>query len=131
MYKAKAASKHLIRSEGGPCIRTKYTVSLYHFGEKLRPEHIPARITSLAQLQVAIRCVLLALQELRAANFAHTDVWWPDVIKCNNAFCLTDLETAVELGCKWSDAKHAPKHICWPDKILTRGKYTEKSDLKR
>ena len=130
MYKAIAGSKHLIRSEGGPYIRTKYTVSLYPFGEQLWPEHIPARITSLAQLQAAIRCVLLALKDLQAAKFAHTDIRWPNVIKCsNNAFCLIDLETAVELGCKWDDAKHGPKRICWPDKILTRGKYTEKSDL--
>ena len=130
MYKATAASKHLIRSEGGPYIRTKYTVSLYPFGEQLWPENIPARITSLAQLQAAIRCILLGLKDLHAANFAHTDIRWPNVIKCsNNAFCLIDLETAVELGCKWSDAKHGPKRICWPDKILTRGKYTEKSDL--
>ena len=45
MYKATAASKHLIRSRGGPYIRTKYTVSLYTFGEQLWPENIPARIT--------------------------------------------------------------------------------------
>ena len=85
---------------------------------------------SLAQLQAAIRCVLLALKDLHAANFAHTDIRWPHVIKCsNNAFCLIDLEAAVELGCKWNDAKHGPRRICWPDKILTRGKYTERSDL--
>ncbi|KAL3145836.1 hypothetical protein ABBQ38_015209 [Trebouxia sp. C0009 RCD-2024] len=48
MYKATAASKHLIRSKGGPYIRTKYTVSLYPFGEQLWPENLPARITSLA-----------------------------------------------------------------------------------
>ena len=54
------------------------------------------------------------------------------MIKCSNsinAFCLIDLDTAVELGCKWNDAKHGPMRICWPDTILTRGKYTEKSDL--
>ena len=130
MYKATAASKHLIRSKGGPHIRTKYTVSLYPFGEQLWPEDIPARITSLAQLHTAIRCILLALKDLYAANFAHTDIRWPNVIKCsNNAFCLIDLETAVELGCKWNDAKHGPRRICWPDKILIRGKYTERSDL--
>ena len=131
MYKATAASKHLIRSKGGPHIRrTKYTVNLYPFGEQLWPDNIPARITSLAQLQAAIRCILLALKDLHAANFAHTDIRWPNVIKCsNNAFCLIDLETAVELGCTWSDAKHGPRRSCWPDNILTRGKYTEKSDL--
>jgi len=130
MYKATAASKHLIRSEDGPHIRTKYTVSLYPFGEQLWPQHILARITSLAQLQAAIKGVLLALKDLHAAKFAHTDIRWPNVIKCsNNAFCLIDLETAVELGCKWNDAKHGPKRICWPDEILTRGKYTAKSDL--
>ena len=84
-----------------PYIRTKYTVSLYPFGEQLWPESIPARITSLAQLQAAIRCIMLALKDLHAANFAHTDIRWPNVIKCsNNGFCLIDLETAVELGCK-------------------------------
>ena len=130
MYKATAASQHLIRSKGGPYIRTKYTVSLYPVGEQLWPENIPTRITSLAQLQAAIRCTLLALKGLHAANFAHTDIRWPNVIKCsNNTFCLIDLETAVELGCKWSVAKHGPRRICWPEKILTRGKYTEKSDL--
>ena len=130
MYKATAASKHLIRSEGGPYIHTKYTVNLYPVGEQLWPEQIFARITSLAQLQAAIRCVLLALKDLHTANSAHTDIQWPNVIKCsNNAFCLIDLETAVELGCKWNDTKHGPRRICWPDKILTRGKYTEKSDL--
>ena len=130
MYKATAGSKHLIRSKGGPYIRTKYTVSLYPFGEQLWPENLPARITSLAQLQAAIRCILLALKDLHAVNFAHTDIRWPNVIKCSNsAFCLIDLETAVDLDCKWSDAKHGPRRICWPDRILTRGKYTEKSDL--
>ena len=42
MYKATAVSKHLIRSKAGPYIRTKlrggtntkYTVSLYPFGEQ-------------------------------------------------------------------------------------------------
>ena len=130
MYKATAASKHLIRSKGGPHIRTKYTSNLYPLGEQLWPENIPTRIASLAQLQAAIRCILLALKDLHAANYAHTDIWWPNVIKCsNNAFCLIDLETTVELGCKWSDAKHGPRRTCWPDNILTRGRYTEKSDL--
>ena len=60
-YKATATSKHLIWSERGPYIRTKYTVSLYPFGEQLWPEQLPARITSLAQLQAAVRCILIAL----------------------------------------------------------------------
>ena len=130
IYKATAASKHRIRIKRGPYIRTKYTISLYPFGEQLWPDNIPARTTSLAQLQAAIRCILLALKDLHSANFAHTDIRWPTVIKCSSsAFCLIDLETAVELGCKWSGAKHGPRRICWPGKILTRGKYTEKSDL--
>ena len=28
-----------------------------------------------------------------------------------------------------SDAKHGLRSICWPDKILTKGRYTEMSDL--
>ena len=69
-------------------IGTKYTVSLYRFGEQLWP--VPTRIKSLSQLQAAIRCVLLALKDPYAANFAHTDIWWPNVIQCsNNAFSLS------------------------------------------
>ena len=84
----------------------------------------------MAQLQATIKGVLLALKDLHVAKFAHTDIRWPNVIKCsNNAFCLIDLETAVKLGCKWNDAKRGPKRICWPDEILTRGKHTAKSDL--
>ena len=31
----------------------------------------------------------------------HTDIRWPNVIKCSNdAFCLIDLETVVKLGYK-------------------------------
>ena len=33
----------------------------------------------------------------------------------------------MEMGCKMRSV--VPKRICWPDKILTRGKYTEKSGL--
>ena len=121
---------HAAHSEDGPYICTKYSVSLYPVVEQLLPQHILARMTSLAQLQAAIKGVLLALKDLHAAKFAHTDTRWPNVINCsNNAFCLIDLETAVEMGCKWNDAKHGPKRICWPDEILTRGKYTAKSDL--
>ena len=57
----------------------RQTVSLYPFGEQLWPEDISARITSLAQLQAAIRCMLLAVKDLHAANFAHTDIQWPIV----------------------------------------------------
>ena len=45
MYKATAASKHLIRCTGGPYIRTKYTINLYPVGEQLWPKNILARIT--------------------------------------------------------------------------------------
>lgn len=130
MFKATKASKHLIRSEEGPHIRTKYTVTLSPFCEQLGPGYVSVRIASLAQLQAAIRCVLLALVDLHTANFAHTDIRWPNVIKCSNdAFCLIDLETAVELGCKWNVKYHGPHCIGWRNNILTRGRYTAESDL--
>ena len=101
MYKATKASKHLIWSENGPDIRTKYTVILSPYGDRLGTGHLCTRITSLAQLKAAIRCILLALKDLHAAKFAPTDIQWPNVIKCSNdAFCLIDLKTAVRLGCK-------------------------------
>ena len=43
------------------------------------------RIKSLVQLQAAIRCILLALRDVQAAEFAHTHIRWPNVIKV----CLT------------------------------------------
>ena len=73
--KAAIACKHLIRSEEGPHIRTtKYSVSLSPFGDQLESGYVSIRIKSLAQLQAAIRCVLLALKDLHAARFAHTDI---------------------------------------------------------
>ena len=102
LYKATKASKHLIRSEEGPHIGTKYTVILSPFGDQPGSGSAAVKITSLAQLQAAIRCIiLLALKDLHVAAFAHTDIWWPNVITCsNNVFCLMDLEMAVKLGCK-------------------------------
>ncbi|KAL3155882.1 hypothetical protein ABBQ32_012882 [Trebouxia sp. C0010 RCD-2024] len=93
LYKAARASKHLIRSEEGPHIRTRYTVILSPFGDQLGSGSVAVRITSLAQLQAAIRCTLLALKDMHAAAFAHTDIRWPNVIKCSNTvFCLIDLQ---------------------------------------
>ncbi len=130
MYKATKASKHLIRSEEGPHIGTKYTVTLSPFGEQLGSGAVSIKISSLAQLQAAIRCVLLALQDLHAASFAHTDIWWPNVIKCSSdAFYLIDLETAVKLGCTWSVRAHGPHRNAWTENTLTRGRYTAESDL--
>ncbi|KAL3135587.1 hypothetical protein ABBQ38_006067 [Trebouxia sp. C0009 RCD-2024] len=77
LYKATRGSKHLIGSEEGPHIHKKYTVILSPFGEQLGPGYLSFRIPSLAQLQAAIRCILLALRGLHAANFAHTDIRWP------------------------------------------------------
>ncbi|KAL3135057.1 hypothetical protein ABBQ32_008003 [Trebouxia sp. C0010 RCD-2024] len=73
LYRATKASKHLIRSEDGPHICTTYTVILFPFGDQLGSGSVAVRITSLAQLQAAIRCILLALKDLHAATFAHTD----------------------------------------------------------
>ena len=130
LYRATKASKHLIRSEDGPHIRTKYTVILFPFGNQLGSGSVAVRITSLAQLQAAIRCILLALKDLHAATFAHTDIRWPNVIKCSNTmFCLIDLETAVKLGCKWNITKHGPHRNGWTENTLTRGRYTAESDL--
>lgn len=130
MYKATKASKHLIRSEEGPHIRTRYTVILSPFGDQLESGSVGVSITSLAQLQAAIRCILLALKDLHAAAFAHTDIRWPNVIKCSNSvFCLIDLETAVKLGCKWNATKHGPHRNAWTENTLTRGRYTAESDL--
>ena len=87
------------------------------------------RIKSLAQLQAAIRCVLLGLKDLHAARFAHTDIWWPNVIKCNgDAYCLIDLAIAVRLNCTWSIREHGPHHHAWTESTLTEG-YTAESDL--
>ena len=68
LYKATRGSKHLIGSEEGPHIHKKYTVILSPFGEQLGPGYLSFRIQSLAQLQAAIRCILLALRDLHAAN---------------------------------------------------------------
>ncbi|KAL3154317.1 hypothetical protein ABBQ32_013801 [Trebouxia sp. C0010 RCD-2024] len=130
LYKATRASKHLIRSEEGPHIRTRYTVILSPFGDQLGSGSPAVEITSLVQLQAAIRCILLALKDLHAAAFAHTDIRWPNVIKCSNTvFCLIDLETAVKLGCKWNIRKHGPHRNAWTGNTLTRGRYTAESDL--
>ncbi len=130
MYKATKASDHLIRCEEGPYICTKYTVTLSPFGEQLGSGYVSVKITSLAQLQAAIRCILLALKDLHAANFAHTDIRWPNIIKCSNdSFCLIDLETAVRLGSKWDIRQHGPHRSGWRNSILTRGRYTAQSDL--
>ena len=60
----------------------------------------------------------------------NTDVRWPNVIKCgNNMFYLIDLETAVNLGCKWNIGKHGPHRNAWTENTLTRGRYTAESDL--
>ena len=132
MYKATKAGKlkHLIQSLEGPHILTNYTVTLSSFGDQLGSGYVSVRITSLAQLQAAIRCVLLALKDLHAAHFAHTDIQWPNVLRCSNdAFCLIDLETAVKLGCRWSTRQHGPHRNGWRNNTLTRGKYTAESDL--
>ena len=130
MYKATKASQHLVRSEEGPHIGSKYTVTLSPFGEQLESGAVSIKISSLAQLQAAIRCVLLALQDLHAASFAHTDIWWPNVIKCSSdAFYLIDLETAVKLGCTWNVGEHGPHRNAWTENTLTRGRYTAESDM--
>lgn len=84
----------------------------------------------MAQLQAAIRCILLALKDLHAAHFAHTDIRWPNVIRCSSgAFCLIDLETAIKLGCRWNTRQHGPHRNGWKNDTLTRSKYTAESDL--
>ena len=46
----------------------------------------------------------------RAANFAHTDVRWPNVINCSNdTFCLIELETAVGMQVEFETAWPAPR----------------------
>lgn len=130
LYQATKASKHLIRSEEGPDICTKYEVTLYPFGEQLGSGCLFVRIPSLAQLKTDIRCILLALEDLHAARFAHTDIRWPNVIKCSDeAFCLIDPEAAVPLGCKWNVSRHGPHRSGWTNDALTNGRYTAKSDL--
>ena len=130
MYTATKASKHLIRSEEGPHIGSKYTVTLSPFGEQLGSGAVSIKISSLAQLQAAIRCILLALQDLHAASFAHTDICWPNVIKCSkDSFYLIDLEMAVKLDCTWSIGEHGPRRKAWPENTLTRGRYAAESDL--
>ena len=130
LYKATRASTHLILSDEGPHIHKKYTVILSPYGEQLGPGYLSFRIQSLAKLQAAIRCVLLALRDLHAAEFAHTDIRWPNIIECSNeTFRLIDLETAVVLGCKWSVRLHGPHRIGWRNNTLTRGRYTAASDL--
>ena len=130
LYKATRASKHLIASDEGPHIHKKYTVILSPYGEQLGPGYLSFRIQSLAKLQAAIRCILLALRDLHAAEFAHTDIRWPNIIECSNeTFRLIDLETAVVLGCKWSVRLHGPHRVGWRSNTLTRGRYTAASDL--
>ena len=130
LYRATKTSQHLIRSEEGPHIRNRYTVILSPFGDQLWSGSVFTGITSLSQLQAAIRCVLLALKDLHTAGFAHTDIRWPNVIKCSaDAFCLIDLETAVKLGCKWDIGKHGPHRNAWTGNTLTGGRYTAESDL--
>ena len=130
LYKATRASKHLIGSEEGPHVHKKYTIILSPFGEQLGPGCLSFRIQSLAQLQAAIRCILLALRDLHAAKFAHTDIRWPNVIRCSNkTFRLIDLETAVILGCKGNVRQHGPHRVGWRNDTLTRGRYTAGSDL--
>ena len=52
------------------------------------------------------------------------------MIKCSNdAFCLTDLETAVKLDCKWDVGKYEPHRKAWTGNTLTKGRYTAESDL--
>ena len=99
LYKATRASKHLIASDEGPDIHKKYTVILSPYGGQLGPSYLSFKIQSLAKLQAAIRCILLALRDLHAAKFAHTDIRWSNVIECSNeTFRLIDLETASGLG---------------------------------
>lgn len=131
MYRATRASKHLIRSKKDPYIHnTRYTVFLSPFGDQLGAGAVSLSITTLAQLKAAINCILLALGDLHTAGFAHTDIRWPNVIKCSNdAFFLIDLETAVRLGCKWDVSKHGPHRNAWTQDTLTRGRYTAQSDL--
>ena len=125
LYKATRASKRLIGSEEGPHIHRKYTVILSPFGEQLGPGYLSCRMQSLAQLQAAIRFILLALRDPHAAS--HTDISWPDVIKCSNeTFCLINLETAMILGCKWSVRQH---RVSWTNDTLTQGRSAAGSDL--
>ena len=99
-------------------------------GEQLGPGYLFFRIQSLAKLQAAIRCILLALSDLHAAKFAHTDIRWPNVIECSNeTFRLIDLEAAVVLGCKWNVRLHGPHRVGWRKNTLTRGRYTAATDL--
>ena len=130
LYKATKNSQHLIQSEEGPHIRTRYTIILSPFGEQLQRGSVFTKITSLAQFQAAIRCIMLALKDLHAAGFAHTDIRWPNVIKCSDTeFRLIDLETAVKLDCKWNIEKHGPHRNAWTGNTLVRGRYTVASDL--
>ena len=80
LYRATKASKHLIWSEDGPRKRNKYTVTASPFGEQLRSGSAALKITSLAQLQAAISCILLALKNHHVVTFAHTDIHRPKVI---------------------------------------------------
>ena len=130
MYTATKGSQHLIQSETGPTIRIKYTVSLSPYGDRLGSGHLSMRIRSKPQLQAAMRCILLALEDLHAAKFAHTDIRWPNVIKCSDdVFCLIDLEAAVRLGCRWDVSKHGPHRVAWTQNTLANNRYTAKSDL--
>ena len=130
MYTATKGSQHLIRSETGPTVRIKYTVILSPYGDRLGNGYLSMRIRSTTQLQAAIRCILLALQDLHAANFAHTDIRWPNVIKCSDdVFCLIALEAAVRLGCQWDVSKDGPHRVSWTRNTLANNRYTAESDL--
>ena len=97
LYRATKARKHLIQSENGPHIHSKYTVTRPPFGDQLGSGSVAIRISSLAQFHAAIRCILLALKDLHGATFANTNIWWPNVMKCSNTmFCMIDLGTAVK-----------------------------------
>ena len=98
LYRATKASEYLIRSEDGPQICTKHS-HLSPFDDQLGSGSVANRIVSVTQLQAAIRCILLALKDLHAATFAHTNIWWPNVMKCRNTMvCLGDLETLQKLN---------------------------------
>ena len=112
MYTATKGSQHLIQSETGSTVRIKYTVILSPYGDRLGNGYLSTRIRSTMQLQAAIRCILLAPKDLHAADFAHTDIRWSNLIKCSDdVFCLIDLVAAVRLGCQWDFRKHGP--IVW------------------
>lgn len=85
VYKAKRASKHLIGSD----VHWKYTVILSPCSEQAGSGYLQDTVSSTApgSHQMCIACP----ERLHAAQFAHTNIRWPNVIHCSSeTFCLID-----------------------------------------